>query len=59
VLSNEQRNWNAMAQGFVADVRGESSEFYPTFEDGWVASKIIDVIRTGKAWADVPNALAQ
>jgi predicted dehydrogenase len=57
--SDEQRNWNTVVQHFVADVRGESSEFYPTFEDGWVASKIIDVIRTGKAWADVPNALAQ
>jgi predicted dehydrogenase len=56
---NEQPNWNAMAQRFVADVRGESSEFYPTFEDGWVAAKIIDIIRTGKAWADVPDEFTQ
>ena len=59
LLSNEQRNWNAMAQRFVADVRGENSEFYPTFEDGWVAAKIIDIIRTGKAWADVPDEFAE
>jgi predicted dehydrogenase len=56
---DEQRNWNTVIQRFVADVRGEPSGFYPTFEDGWIAAEIIAAVRAGKAWADVPARFAR
>lgn len=52
--SSEQRNWNALIRQFAADIRGESHSFYPTFEDGWVAAEIIDMVRAGRAWEMVP-----
>jgi predicted dehydrogenase len=56
---DEQHNWNRVFQRFVADVRGEPAEFYPTFEDGWLAAEIIEAVRAGKAWADVPAQFAR
>jgi predicted dehydrogenase len=52
--NNEQRNWNAVVRRFVADIRGEATSFYPTFEDGCEASEIIDIIRGGAGWTPVP-----
>jgi predicted dehydrogenase len=52
--NKEQRNWNAVVRRFVADIRGEATSFYPTFEDGCEASEIIDIVRGGAGWTPVP-----
>lgn len=52
--SNEQHNWKATAQRFTADIRGMPHGFYPTFDDGYEASEIIDIIREGGQWTPVP-----
>jgi predicted dehydrogenase len=52
--SNEQHNWKAVARRFVADIRGEAQAFYPTFDDGWEASEIIDIVRGGAGWTAIP-----
>ena len=56
--SNEQHNWKATIQQFVADIRGEASAFYPSFDDGCEASEIIDVIRSGAGWSAVKSMYA-
>lgn len=52
--SNEQRNWKAAVRRFVADIRGQATSFYPTFEDGCEASEIIEIVRNGAGWTPVP-----
>jgi predicted dehydrogenase len=42
-----QRCWNQLFRDFVADVRGQGSPAYPTFEDGWLACEIIEAALTG------------
>ena len=50
----EQSRWNALARDFVADVRGEPHEAYPTFLDGWRYQVAIDALRAGTGWTDLP-----
>lgn len=50
----EQDRWNALVRDFVADVRGEPHEPYPTFLDGWKYQVAIDAIRQGTGWTDLP-----
>ena len=50
----EQSRWDALASDFVADVRGEQHEPYPTFLDGWQYQVAIDAVRQGAGWTDLP-----
>jgi predicted dehydrogenase len=50
-----QRNWNQLFREFVADVRGEGYMGYPTFREGWIDGEIIDIVRSGRTWAPLPN----
>lgn len=53
-----QRDWNQLFREFIADVRGEGNAGYPTFRDGWIAAKIIEIVRSGAHWtalASHPN----
>jgi predicted dehydrogenase len=55
---NVQRQWNQFFKEFVADVRGEGDQGYPTFRDGWVAVEVMDIARSGRGWTGVPEHLA-
>lgn len=48
-------HWTALAQDFVADIRGEPHEPYLTFNDGWRYQEAIDAIRAGHGWSDLPR----
>lgn len=50
-----QRNWNILAQAFVADIRGESHQDYQTFKDGWIYQEVIEAVRQGNGWVDFSN----
>ena len=50
-----QSRWNALARDFVADVRGEPHEPYPTFLDGWKYQVAIDAVRQRAGWTDLPG----
>ncbi|MDC7218311.1 MAG: Gfo/Idh/MocA family oxidoreductase [Spirochaetales bacterium] len=39
------RNWAILADLFVADIEGRSTESYQTFREGWLYQEIIDIIR--------------
>jgi predicted dehydrogenase len=54
IKDDTQRNWTQLAREFVADVRGEGYSGYQTFRDGWVYQEVIDAIRRGDGWYDVP-----
>ncbi len=49
-----QSRWNALTRDFVADVRGQPHEPYPTFLDGWRYQVAIDAIRQSAGWTDLP-----
>lgn len=53
--SNEQHNWKAVFQRFVADIMGQPHGFYPTFIDGCQAAEIIDIVRAANGWTNVPS----
>jgi predicted dehydrogenase len=46
--------WAALAQEFVADIRGESHQPYLTFRDGWRYQEAIDAIRSGRGGYELP-----
>jgi len=53
-LANElHRDWASLAREFVADVRGEPHQPYPTFRQGWINQEIAEVVRAGAGWASV------
>ncbi|MBZ0300901.1 MAG: Gfo/Idh/MocA family oxidoreductase [Anaerolineae bacterium] len=52
-----QRNWTQLAREFVADIRGEGSAAYQTFREGWMFQEIIDAVRAGRGWFQVPQDL--
>jgi predicted dehydrogenase len=54
-----QRDWNTLIRRFAADIRGEVQSTYPTFEDGWLAAEIIDLVRAGQARAALPRSAPQ
>jgi hypothetical protein len=45
--------WNALFRDFIADIRGEEHEPYPTFYDGWVSAELIDIARGKHGWRDI------
>ena len=49
-----QQDWNLLAHRFVADITGDGDDYYPTFEDGWMASAIIGMVRGTQGGAAVP-----
>ena len=51
-----ENKWAALIGDFLADVRGEPRGPYPTFLDGWRTQEVIDAIRAGRGWVDVPAA---
>jgi predicted dehydrogenase len=53
-----QNAWCYLFRQFVADVRGEGYGGYPTFQDGWIANTIIDIIRNSPGWVPVPEHLS-
>jgi predicted dehydrogenase len=50
-----QQQWNQLCLEFVADIRGEGYMGYPTFHDGWIASEIIDDVRSNRTWMLIPT----
>jgi predicted dehydrogenase len=50
-----QNKWVALVQDFVADIRGEPHNPYLTFRDGWRYQEVIDAIRAGRGWYQVPE----
>ncbi|UWQ22441.1 Gfo/Idh/MocA family protein [Jannaschia sp. W003] len=46
--------WAHLARLFVRDIRGEAVEPYPTFEEGARYQRIIDLLRAGGTWTEVP-----
>lgn len=49
-----QNKWAALAREFVADIRGEPHQPYPTFYDGWRSQEVFDAVRAGRGWTDIP-----
>ena len=54
VLENTHRNWTQLAREFAADLRGEGYSGYQTFKDGWIYQEVIEAVREGKGWVEVP-----
>jgi hypothetical protein len=46
--------WAALARDFVADICGEPHEPYLTFEDGYRYQVMIEAIRQGTGWVELP-----
>jgi predicted dehydrogenase len=57
IEDDTQRNWPQLAREFVADIRGQEKTEYQTFKDGWIYQAVIEAIRAGQGWVDVPNNL--
>jgi predicted dehydrogenase len=53
-----QRCWNQFFREFLADVNGEGYKGYPTFDDGYTAATVIDVVRKGYNW-QVLNSVSE
>jgi predicted dehydrogenase len=53
------RDWAALAREFVADIRGEPHSSYPTFRHGWINQEIIETVRGGSGWRDIPHELVK
>ena len=47
--------WTILTQDFVADIRGEAHNPYPTFRDGWRLQVALDAIRSGSGWTQIPG----
>ncbi|MCA1572548.1 MAG: Gfo/Idh/MocA family oxidoreductase [Chloroflexi bacterium] len=48
-----QSGWNRIFGQFVDDVRGESDGGDPTFHDGLMAVKVIEIVRSGRGWQPI------
>lgn len=55
IQDDTQRNWTQLARDFVADIEGRETDSYQTFADGWIFQEIIDAIRQGNGWFQVPR----
>jgi predicted dehydrogenase len=53
---NAQNIWAALAHDFVADIRGEPHSDYLTFREGWRYQEVIDAIRAGSGWYQIPES---
>lgn len=56
--NGELNRWAMAAQDFVADIRGEPHQPYLTFRDGWRFQEVIDAIRSGRGWVEMPAEAA-
>jgi predicted dehydrogenase len=52
---DEQNKWNAFFREFVADVKGETFQSYPTFREGYRDQQIIETIRAGRGWTSLTD----
>jgi predicted dehydrogenase len=50
--TDTQQKWAALAQDFVADLRGAPHRPYLTFRDGWRFETAVDAIREGRGWTE-------
>ncbi len=57
IVEELQRNWAALAREFVADIRGEPHAPYPTFRQGWIFQEIVEGIRLGAGWRNIPQEI--
>ena len=57
IEDNTQRNWTQLAIEFVADIQGEGNSGYQTARDGWIFQEVIDAVRSGHGWHEVPKYL--
>ncbi|WP_143069350.1 hypothetical protein [Paenibacillus sp. OV219] len=51
--NQEQNKWNAFFREFVADIKNEPYQAYPTFREGYRDQRIIDAIRSGSGWTSL------
>ncbi|RME71312.1 MAG: gfo/Idh/MocA family oxidoreductase [Chloroflexi bacterium] len=54
IADDTQRNWTQLTREFVADIRGQGRTVYQTFKDGWIYQEVIEAVRSGRGWVDVP-----
>ena len=55
IEDHTQRDWNQLAREFVANIQGHEYMGYPTFYDGWIASEVIDSVRSSSGWVTIPD----
>lgn len=53
-LGETEQCWHVLADRFVRDIRGQEVPAYPTFEQGALYQKIIDLLRADGTWTDAP-----
>ncbi len=53
VSGETEQCWHYLVRDFVADLRGESVDPYPTFKEGAQYQQMIDLIRKNGNWTDV------
>jgi hypothetical protein len=53
--TDTQQKWAALAQDFVADVRGAPHRPYLTSRDGSRFEAAVDSIREGRGWTELPH----
>ncbi len=58
IKDDTQRNWTQLAREFVAHIQGQTYRNYQTFKDGWIFQEVVDAIRRGQGWEDVPQDLS-
>jgi hypothetical protein len=49
------QRWAALVRDFVADIKGRPHEPYLTFRDGWRYQQVIDTVRSGEGWRELPT----
>lgn len=57
IEDDTQRNWTVLMGELVADIQGKGYCGYQTFRDGWIYQEIVDAVRRGDGWFDVPEDL--
>ncbi|MFD0979543.1 Gfo/Idh/MocA family protein [Tropicimonas aquimaris] len=55
VKGETEQCWHYLAREFVNDIRGETVEPYPTFQEGSQYQQLIDLIRKNSNWTDVSS----
>ncbi|QPM92408.1 Gfo/Idh/MocA family protein [Pseudooceanicola algae] len=53
VQGETEQCWHYLVNEFIRDIRGETVEPYPTFDEGSQYQQIIDLIRRNETWTDV------
>ncbi len=55
IANGLHRDWATLAREFVADIRGQPHEPYPTFRQGWIFQEIVEAVRAGSGWETIPQ----